>query len=263
MSKPYTNETYFKKVSEKYNNKFIYYNDFIKIKADIKVGCPLHGIFELTADKHLHGKDGGCKKCQLLKRKLIEKKLYGDLFLQKVQKIHGNRYNYSKVDYVNNHTDVIIVCSKHGDFPQSPSSHLNGRGCRECGKETMGGYGGYNYKNAEKYKNEWINKDAFIYIVRLYNENEDFIKIGISVHENLKIRFLSTPCPYNFEKLNIFKMSLYDAVLIEQNFLNNNKNFKYTPEIKFNGYTECYNILWKENIKNILLEELREINYSV
>ena len=53
-------------------------------------------------------------------------------FIEKAKKIHGDRYDYSKVDYKNNREDVIIGCLIHGDFPQRPDGHLQGHGCPKC-----------------------------------------------------------------------------------------------------------------------------------
>jgi hypothetical protein len=46
--------------------------------------------------------------------------------------MHNNYYNYSKVNYINSFTKVLITCPIHGDFEQTPSSHLSGRGCPKC-----------------------------------------------------------------------------------------------------------------------------------
>ena len=62
-------------------------------------------------------------------------KLTTEDFLIKAQAVHGDRYNYSKVEYVNNTTKVCIICKKHGEFWQLPYSHINGHGCKECAKE--------------------------------------------------------------------------------------------------------------------------------
>lgn len=53
-------------------------------------------------------------------------------FIEKARKIHGNKYDYSKVTYTNNHTRVCIICSIHGEFWQLPSVHLRGGGCSKC-----------------------------------------------------------------------------------------------------------------------------------
>jgi hypothetical protein len=54
-------------------------------------------------------------------------------FIDRAKKIHGDKYNYSKVEYINSYTKVIIICATHGEFTQQPSTHLLGAGCRKCG----------------------------------------------------------------------------------------------------------------------------------
>ena len=46
--------------------------------------------------------------------------------------LHGDKYDYSKVNYVNNHTLVTIICPKHGEFLQTPQAHLSRKGCAKC-----------------------------------------------------------------------------------------------------------------------------------
>ena len=53
-------------------------------------------------------------------------------FIEKAKEVHGNKYDYSKVNYVNSSTKVCIICPEHGEFWQTPNSHLNGSGCPEC-----------------------------------------------------------------------------------------------------------------------------------
>lgn len=60
-----------------------------------------------------------------------------DEFLEKAKSVHGGKYSYAEVDYQGSHTKITIVCQLHGDFEQTPSSHLRGRGCPECGVTTM------------------------------------------------------------------------------------------------------------------------------
>ena len=60
------------------------------------------------------------------------KYLTTEQFIEKAKQIHGNKYDYSKVEYVNNHTKVCIICPEHGEFWQTPNSHLNGNGCSSC-----------------------------------------------------------------------------------------------------------------------------------
>lgn len=53
-------------------------------------------------------------------------------FIEEAKKIHGDKYDYSKVEYKNNKTKVTIICPEHGKFEQSPEHHLSGHGCRKC-----------------------------------------------------------------------------------------------------------------------------------
>ena len=55
-----------------------------------------------------------------------------DTFIERARKIHGDKYDYSKVEYVNNKTKVCIICPIHGEFWQTPDKHLRGQGCRKC-----------------------------------------------------------------------------------------------------------------------------------
>jgi len=54
-------------------------------------------------------------------------------FIHKAKAVHGDKYDYSKVEYINNHTKVTIICPEHGEFMQTPSNHLKGQGCPACG----------------------------------------------------------------------------------------------------------------------------------
>ena len=59
------------------------------------------------------------------------KKLTYEKFIRKAKEIHGDKYNYSLVIFVNGHTKVIIICPEHGNFEQTPYDHLRGYGCIE------------------------------------------------------------------------------------------------------------------------------------
>jgi hypothetical protein len=91
--------------------------------------CPEHGEFEQTPNKHLRGQ--GCPKCHY-KRLSDAFTKDKDQFIKDAIKVHGNKYDYSKVEYVNNKTKVCIICPKHGEFWQEPYSHLRGKGCPVC-----------------------------------------------------------------------------------------------------------------------------------
>lgn len=61
------------------------------------------------------------------------RKLTKDEFIKRSKEKHGDKYDYSNVNYVNNNTKVCIICPEHGEFWQLPSNHMRGKGCRVCG----------------------------------------------------------------------------------------------------------------------------------
>lgn len=61
----------------------------------------------------------------------MKNKLYD--FIEKARKVHGDKYDYSKVEYINNKTKVCIICPIHGEFWQTPSVHVNNKSnCPKC-----------------------------------------------------------------------------------------------------------------------------------
>lgn len=64
------------------------------------------------------------------------RKLTTEEFIQRAKETHGNKYDYSKSQYINAKTKIIIICPKHGEFLQSADCHLNKRqGCPKCKAE--------------------------------------------------------------------------------------------------------------------------------
>lgn len=60
-----------------------------------------------------------------------------ETFVEKANKIHSGKYDYSEAVFVNVNTKVKIICPKHGEFEQTPYNHLKGQGCRKCGRESL------------------------------------------------------------------------------------------------------------------------------
>ena len=63
----------------------------------------------------------------------MSQKLTTEEFIKRAREVHGDKYDYSKVKYVNSVTEVCIICKEHGDFWQKPRYHLCGNGCPVCG----------------------------------------------------------------------------------------------------------------------------------
>ena len=79
-------------------------------------------------------------------------------FIRNANGRHNNKYDYSKVNYINNKTNVEIICPKHGSFQQRPDNHIyQGQGCPKC-SNTVSSY--------ENEIVEWIESNITINIIR-------------------------------------------------------------------------------------------------
>lgn len=95
-------------------------------------------------------------------RKIDKRSLSLKEFIQKAKAKHGDKYDYSKVEYVNNYTKICIICPEHGEFWQKPNGHLTGNGCRRCyhkrRRSMVYGVGVYDYNGQISHKdNELVN----------------------------------------------------------------------------------------------------------
>lgn len=121
--------------------------------SKVNIVCKEHGIFSQKPYKHLSGQ--GCPKCSyVLRGKTKSSNVHN--FITKAKEKHGDKYDYSLVDYTNNSTKVKIICKEHGIFIQTPHSHLRGNGCQKCGY----------LSNSNKFKystQEFINKSKEVH----------------------------------------------------------------------------------------------------
>ncbi len=62
----------------------------------------------------------------------MPKKLTTEQYIQKANKVHNNKYDYSKTIYIRTSDQITIICSEHGQFSQYPFNHLKGHGCLKC-----------------------------------------------------------------------------------------------------------------------------------
>ena len=101
-------------------------------------------------------------------------KLTTEDFIKRAREVHGDKYDYSKVEYVNIYAQVRIICPVHGEFLQVARQHMIGRGCSECAGINKWNYQTC-YESALKYKtrNEFQNKEVGAYTRAL---KQDWLK---------------------------------------------------------------------------------------
>ena len=128
MPKKKTKEEFIKEATEKHNGKYDYSKvEYVNSRTKVCIICsnPEHGEFWQTPSSHLSG--SGCPKCVDKYSPTKEE------WITSAREAHDDKYDYSKVEYVNSKTKVCIICSEHGEFWQTPNNHLNMHGCPKCG----------------------------------------------------------------------------------------------------------------------------------
>ena len=162
-SKKMTTEIFIKKAMEIHGDKYDYSKvEYIKSEENIIIICKEHCDYLQQPNNHLQGK--GCKKCSIENIKL---KLRSNTkeFIEKSMIIHGDKYDYSNVEYIDNSTNIIIICFIHGMFEQKPAEHLSGCGCQICGK-------------ISKHLNQTSNITEFIENARkIHSDKYDYSKV--------------------------------------------------------------------------------------
>ena len=230
--------------------------EYINSQTKVCIICPEHGEFWQTPNSHLRGAE--CPKCSHRSYKYEVEE-----FIEKAKKVHGNKYDYSKVKYVDNHTKVCIICHEHGEFWQEPSAHLRGQGCPKCAYILNG-------------KNRLLGSDNFIKMAKMVHANKyDYSKVEY-INSRTKVciicpehgEFWQTPskhlfgqgCPYcNKYKLEEMVKCALDDSKVEYIYQykaewlrNDNGNFLsldfYLPE--YNIAIECQGIQHFKPVKH-------------
>lgn len=145
--------TIHKLYGEKYDCSEVHY---VNMKTPIILNCCekdeqglTHGTFQMRPDNliNLHQ---GCPKCGIIKRTKSQSLSLTE-FINRANIIHNNKYDYSKVQYINSKTKIIITCALHGDYEQKPFNHLSGKGCPYCSG------------NAKKWNKDTCRQEALKY----------------------------------------------------------------------------------------------------
>jgi len=159
---------------DKYDYSLIKEEDYINQNSKLKIICKIHGLFNQKAGSHYIGR--GCRKCGTVSSSNTRRSNTEE-FIEKAKKVHGDKYDYSKVEYIDCNTKIIIGCKIHLiDFNQIPYSHLEGVGCSKCGRERTINFN-INYFSKSNSRNKWT---SFIFIEKakkIHGDKYDYSKV--------------------------------------------------------------------------------------
>jgi hypothetical protein len=117
---------FFEKHGTKYDYRLVEYKG---CNVNIQIICHHHGIFLQKPKKHKEG--GGCRRCFNETIRVSK-----DDFIKRAMTIHGTKYDYAQIDYVNTTKKIDLICKKHQKlFSIAPEKHMKGQGCKTCGRE--------------------------------------------------------------------------------------------------------------------------------
>ena len=130
-----TTEEFIAKAKAVHGNRYDYSKvKYVDSKTKVCIICKEHGEFWQQPSNHLHGIR--CPQCGKEARRAMRTLPAEDFFIS-AKAVHGDKYDYSRVKYVNKKTKVCIVCPVHGEFWQSPQKHLLGQGCEKCFRKSL------------------------------------------------------------------------------------------------------------------------------
>ena len=262
-------DEFVKRAREIYGNKYDYSKTDLKHrdeKGRVCIICPEHGEFFVKPERHIFKKDPrGCRKCGY---ENVSKKCKKETeeFISNARSVHGEKYDYSKVEYINNKTKVCIICPEHGEFWQTPNSHLSGNGCKKCSvnkiKESLSG-------DKEKFVNESkkVHGNKYTYDNFIYLNSHAKGYVTCPIHGDFLVNSINhinrcSGCPKCASPISKWEneiCSFLSEIGIE--FEQSNRTILDGKEIdifirKYNIGIECDGIRWHS-------EEYRDKNYHL
>lgn len=240
---------FFAKAKEIHNDGYDYTDSiYVNNSTHIVIKCKTClNVFSQKPHNHLHYI--GCKTCSQKASKDKQRKSLSKL-LQEFKEVHGDKYDYSYVDYVNWETPIKIGCPLHNIFLQRPDVHRSGSGCKHCSHLKTSRHG-VNTKQC--------SDEILLYIVEFKSEKYEFIKIGIT-SRTVKNRFSNVRYkPYSKNTLLEIKLPSNIAIELESKILIHFQPSRYYISEKkdgFKGCTEIFKIVEKDSILKYAKEQI-------
>ena len=236
-NKRLTTKEFIKRAKKIHGEKYDYSKvEYINAHTKVTIICPEHNEFKQTPKHHINDEYG----CNLCGYKVGSKKqsLTKEVFIKKAISLHGNKYDYSKVVYINFSTKVEINCPLHGPSKVTPSNHLNKnnqRGCKECGFESSKAKQSFSSEEFIK-KSKEIHGDVYDYSKTAYKGIFEKVAIICSKHKEFeqvaKVHLMGSGCPKCSLKGEgrIYEYLLLKDIVLKEYAIKNKRYDFYLPD---------------------------------
>lgn len=233
MSIKLTTKEFIERANIIHNQKYDYSKiNYIRGKDKVEIICPKHDLFFQIAENHLQG--FGCKYCSATGDRLA--------FNNVISKLKNKfpKLDFSQTYYKLSSDNFTVICSEHGQFTTSKKKLLkfiNYNGCPGCKKKF---YNSTNLYTRTGWRNKYLGKDTFVYLLAIKTPSEECLKIGMT--GNLKQRLRSIELQnVSVKLLDYMKFSnpeeSYDMEKLLFKML---KKYKIVTNYNFGGKTECF-----------------------
>ena len=219
----FTTEEFIERARKMHGDRYNYSKtEYIGIYEPVIIICAIHGDFKQVAKDHLRG--NGCSKCN-------GRFMNTEFLIEKAREIHGDKYDYSKVKYINSDTKIVVICPKHGDFLTRAADFIRGHACAGCKADKA------KERHLEKRKTQYLPySEASLYCI------ENNIKSGKQYYKFYK---LNKP---NFLPAEPSRM--YEEWINWQTFLNTNNVSARDMHINWVSFDEAKAFVQKLGLKS-------------
>lgn len=240
------------------------YDRFVYTKSREKsyITCKIHGDFLMCANHHIdENRMCGCQQCSLISGGQKKTQSSHLNVLNRANKIHGNKYDLSKIEFKRAKDFITVECPMHGEFTILQDLFTRKSGCPKCSRIKLS-------ENATGFNEEFYLRryrkygtKPYMYILCMYDDNECFIKLGITY--DLDSRYKTCKLPYEYKVLGTINLNPENVMAVEKFIKRGVKQhfpeYKYKPLKRFGGHTECYTLEFMEFAINSAKLKLEKI----
>lgn len=185
--------------------------EYVSTHSRVSIHCFEHGPFNQSPNLHLKGHR--CPACSGVKKRTTE------TFITRAKETHGNKYDYSQVNYINKSSKVTIVCGEHGAFNQEAGAHMQGQGCPSCAWDR--------------------SQPSDVYLLT----NGELVKVGISIDTERRVRQLNRAQPFTADLVSAWRLPSFDeAHTVEQQVHEALSEYSHSFISEFDGSTEWFKV---------------------